>query len=784
MKHPGRSGVLAIWAGLLVLGLVLVAQARYVADLSAFMPRAPDARQQMLLDQLRDGAVARIVMIGIEGGDAAARAKLSRRMAAGLRASGQFVGVLNGESAQQARDAAWLFSHRYVLSPAIRPERFSLAGLHAAVAGSIDSLSGDMGTLTAQWFARDPTGEMQVLAERFSAHAQPSSEDGVWVSRDGARAVLLAYTTAAGSDTEAQARALAEIRREFSALGPAAQGTRLVMSGTGVLSVASRNTIQGTVTRLASVSLLLVVAILFSVYRSPRLLLAGLLPVLSGAVAGIAMVSLFFAQVHALTLGFGTTLIGEAVDYSIYFFLQRGVMREEAHFWRTLWLGVLTSLAGFAALLFSAFPGLAQLGLYSVSGLTVAALVTRFVLPQIVAPDSVRLRDLTQAGVRLDRFIDRAAGLRWLLILLVVGACVGVVTHGGGIWNRQLSALSPVSRADQQLDAQLRSDMGAPDARYFVAIGAADAEHALQQAERVDPLLQRLVAARVIASYDSPAWVLPSQKLQRWRQAALPDAVQAPGLLTAALHGLPVQANRLDGFLADLEAARTAPVLTRADLTGTSFAMLYDTMFITRPGGVLLLIPLQPPAGAHGEIAIPRIDAALNAAGLRGIVVMDLLAETSGIFNSYLHEALLLCALGALAICVLLFAALRRIRRVARILLPLVATVVCVTGLLLASGVQLTILHLIGLLLTVAIGSNYALFFERDPALPDSDAERRQRQLSLVVANLTTVCSFSLLGFSGVPVLSYIGGTVGMGTWLALVFAAVFTRRKSDATVV
>ncbi|MDI9682789.1 hypothetical protein, partial [Burkholderia cenocepacia] len=35
-----------------------------------------------------------------------------------------------------------------------------------------------------------------------------------------------------------------------------------------------------------------------------------------------AAVSVAFGTVHGLTLGFGTTLIGEAVDYSIYLFVQ------------------------------------------------------------------------------------------------------------------------------------------------------------------------------------------------------------------------------------------------------------------------------------------------------------------------------------------------------------------------------------------------------------------------------------------------------------------------------
>ena len=104
------------------------------------------------------------------------------------------------------------------------------------------------------------------------------------------------------------------------------------------MAVASRDTIEGEVGRLALLGTLLVVSLLLLIYRSLPLLLLGLLPVATGAVARIACVSLGFGHVHGLTLGFGTTLIGEAVDYSIYYFLQRGDGDQTA-FWRTIRLG-------------------------------------------------------------------------------------------------------------------------------------------------------------------------------------------------------------------------------------------------------------------------------------------------------------------------------------------------------------------------------------------------------------------------------------------------------------
>jgi predicted exporter len=86
-------------------------------------------------------------------------------------------------------------------------------------------------------------------------------------------------------------------------------------------------------------------------------------------------------------------------------------------------------------------------------------------------------------------------------------------------------------------------------------------------------------------------------------------------------------------------------------------------------------------------------------------------------------------------------------------------------------GVQLTILHLVGMLLIVAVGSNYALFFDRQANL--HAAGETLTLASLVIANASTVLGFGLLSFSQVPVLVALGATVAPGTFLALLFAAI-----------
>ena len=764
-----------IWlAALLLCGLV-IGRTQFTTDLSAFLPRTPTPEQQLLMDQLRDGLASRLILVGIEGADAPTRARLSRQIAGQLRVHGAFVTVNNGEPVNTEHDRAFLFNHRYLLSPAVTPERFSAVGLHAALSESIDLLASPAGLLVKSLLPRDPSGEMVQLLDQLSSTTQPTLVDGAWASRDGTRALLLMQTRAAGSDTDAQQAAMRSIRQAFDTAAGITPVARLVMTGPGVFSVTSRNTIQSQVSRLSIISTALIATLLLLVYRSVTALALGLLPVISGALAGIAAVSLGFGAVHGITLGFGTALIGEAVDYSIYLFVQSDQQGSDQRnwvkrFWPTVRLGVLTSIFGFASLLLSGFPGLAQLGLYAIAGLVSAATVTRFVLPHLL-PAKFRIHDVSAIGAVLSRWVQRAAALRWAATLILLAACVVLVQNRASVWNDSISSLSPVSQADVALDTRLRADMGAPDVRYLVVVSGPSRETVLRSSEQVSTLLQTQVDQGELAGFESPSRYLPSTATQRARQASLPPPEALQTHLAQAVQGLPVRASLFAPFLADVAVARTQPLLQASDLEQTSMAMAVQALLIEQDHHWSALLPLTAPEGVG--INADKIRAALTTTNLPHVLFVDMKTESDRLYSGYLREATVLSLGGLLAIVGLLLVVFRSPLRVLRIIAPLVAAVITVTAGLAVLGQQLIILHLVGLLLVVAVGSNYALFFDRaDPDTPISPSTLA----SMLFANLTTVAGFGLLAFSDVVILQAMGVTVAPGVILALLYSAIFAR--------
>ena len=270
---------------------------------------------------------------------------------------------------------------------------------------------------------------------------------------------------------------------------------------------------------------------------------------------------------------------------------------------------------------------------------------------------------------------------------------------------------------------------------------------------------------------------MPSPGVQKARRDALPDAATLASRLAEATIDGPLPAARLGAFITDVQAARGQALLTRESLKATPLYAALDALLVPgrdgRPWRALL--SLQTGAKPVDAEVLRKALASVPSAQ-----VVEIGTELGLLYARYLHEAGLQALLGALAVCTLLALHLRSFERLWRIAQPVAAAVSIVLAAFSVAGVALGILHLVGLLLTVAIGSNYALFFDQirsqqdvapagTPYLIDNDT-----LASLALANLTAVISFALLAFSSIPALFAIGQVVAPGILLSLVLSAAF----------
>jgi predicted exporter len=373
--------------------------------------------------------------------------------------------------------------------------------------------------------------------------------------------------------------------------------------------------------------------------------------------------------------------------------------------------------------------------------------------------------------------------LRPALSLCGVAALALLLWQHDRLWGEDLVSLSPLPQEVLAFDESLRADLSNQGGGATVVLPAADAQLALQAAETAGTRLDRLVAEGQLAGYRSPAGLLPSVVTQRARLQALPDAHTLRLALDQATAGGPLRAERLAPFIDDVQRARRLEPVTPQSLTGSAAAPLIDTLLLKRPDGSWAALLTLQPAGDRLDTA--AMQAAL--AGLQGVQVLDIPVELRRLYQHYLHEAQVQAMLGALAVVLLMAYWLRSWRRLLAVCQPLVLAVVLTMAALHLLQVPLGILHLVGLLLVVAQGSNYALFFDLTSSgrsghggadgVPDEDT-----MASLLLVGLTTSLSFGLIAMSGIPALSAIGRVVAPGALLTLLLAAAYAQPPRAAS--
>lgn len=378
MSRYSRVLILLAWFFLVIASVYVIAQSRFSSDFSSFLPKQATEEDQLLVEQIKKGSALRTFLLSIEGGSLEQRIQVSHELTKALSKTQDFLSVRNGNQQQSNEILAFIHLHRYLLSDRLNENSFTVTKLHHDIEHSIHRLTTDSGALLKPYFLADPTSETLHILRQLLGENSIHQVGSAWASQDETQLLIVVESRASGSDLDRLEKDLKIINHQFQMVASNAieNGLALSVVGTPVSALNSRHLIKSEIEMLSIVSSILIVALLLFFYRSFRLLLTGLLPVATGIIVATAVVGLSFDVVYTITLGFGIALIGEGVDYAIYYFMQsrqqQNSLSQQKLFWSTIRLGVLTSLAGFLTLLGSSFPGLVQISVFAMTGILVA----------------------------------------------------------------------------------------------------------------------------------------------------------------------------------------------------------------------------------------------------------------------------------------------------------------------------------------------------------------------------------------------------------------------------
>jgi predicted exporter len=759
-----------LWLALLAAaGLLIHHSLRISGDLRLFMPAAHDAVGRLLLDEVSEGPAAKLLLVAINGAPPEALAATSQKLSAALRSDAAFGFVSNGEQRLDMVPDA-LLPYRYLLSPTLDSQPLDTDYLRDQLQQREQDLASPAATLLTPLLPRDPTLELLKVLQSWEPAQQAQQRFDVWFDQAGTAALMIVQTRGAGFDPAGQKLAIEALRRHFDAVRTVPT-MQLTVSGSGAFAVTLQARSEADARLAALLDSVGMVLLMLLAYGSPRRVLLGALPLATAGLCGLGAAAALFDSVHGITIAFGFTLTGVALDYPIYLFSneQPGVpaLSVARSIWPTLATAVAAVCIAYLAFLVSGVLGLAQLATFNIVGLAAAGLSTRYLLPRLL-PVGAHDYGESRIAAALARLSARLPPLPWLAPLIAVVALAAVIGVPGPWWDTDLGHLTPVPEAMLREYESLQQALGAPDVRYLLALQGPTADALLSREEGLAKSLDALSAQHVIGGYDLASRYLPSAALQRRRQAALPDARTLQDSVAQAARGMAFRPGLFAPFLADVASARVAPPLTEATIAGTPLALTVGALLQPRDGSWTGLVTLT-------DVRQPQQLAALAAASHGTLQLLDLKQAAEDLVSHQRQRILESVAAAAGLLLLVVAATCRSFRRMLRVVTPMALSTLVTLALLHGAGVALNLFHLIALVLAAGLGLDYGLFLER----ASHDATAHRRALHTVSICATAACVvFAVLGSSALPVLRSIGITVVLGVVCNFVLSQLLIRRR------
>lgn len=779
-KSPqkGSRRLFAGLVGFLVVALLLAITAlrwSVSTDITAFLAEEEDAELAAISGQLADSELTRawIITVGGQGLDEGevlqAASELRLRIAEHPEVSWVQEGkVDNGEAFYE------LYYPRRFYFASDRPDqelplRLSDGGLDASAKELLRQLSLPQATLVKRIAGGDPLLFFSAIVRRLSAGAADDLrpvQDHL-LTADG-EVVLFLATEHSPFDGAAMAP-LAVAIGEAKAAVNAAHGGGLVIEESAVArhALAAETSIREDVTRISTISTFGLLVIFLLMFRRVSLVLLVMMPLGVGVLAALAATLLLFGSVHGLTLAFGATLIGVAIDYPVHFFNHHMLDPDPAgpggsmrRIWPGLRLGALTTVAGFIGLAWTSFPGLREMAVFACVGVLAALLSSRFLLPalmpQVAAPGRLQRAAAAACGRLLDA-LGRSRRLLVALLLVVIG--ITAVGLSRIQFVDDIRAFSQIDPSILEEDERVRERVSRMDAGRFVIALGDDDEAALTANDAVFQRLEQAKSEGELVGFRSLHTFLWSADLQRRSFNALRGADDLAARLDAAYAAAGFHTKLLARFTEDLGGPQPSP-LTFADLEKSPLAGAVKSFRVDLEGRVGIITMVR--GVRDGSVLTARL------ADLQGVHYFDQARAMATAYGRYRQRTIELVLVGLVAVFVMIAARYRRLRLVLAAFVPAVLAAAATLALLTLAGFSLHLLHIVALLLVLSMGVDYGVFLVESRDEPRGLAAS---VLSVVLAALSTVLAFGLLGMSTYPALEALGITIGLGVLLSLVLA-------------
>ncbi|MBK8793655.1 MAG: hypothetical protein IPN59_11030 [Holophaga sp.] len=674
------------------------------------------------------------------------------RLAEGMRQSGAFADVT---ATLPPIDPAMVGRFYAPYAWRVAPPETGIEASTEALRSQIEARLASPGSFSIVGPGQDPLGNLNAFLSNLPfLSSGVTLEDDLLVipSAQGLYVMLTGGLRGSAFDPEVQQRTLDATVGAEKALKAEFPGVEILRTGGVFYASDARESAQRETNLISTFSMVCIFILFVAVFRSLRHLLLGALGIAAGFVGATAVCLLIYGKLYLLTIVCGSSVMGVSVDYTVHYFATHLGAGEGWNPFAALkkilpglWMGLFTTLLGYAALLVAPFPGLRQIALFSIVGLIASFFTVLFILPDMLPrpmPPQPRFmraqRWILDWGIRLSQ--TRRAHLIILLLVLLTGLCLVRLRVDDAV-----QGLILPSRTLRAQEARISELTGFSNSGIFLLVQGASEAEVLTREEALLDRLNKLPKTSTHQSFQAISTFVPSPARQQenlHRHSAL--APFLPLALKAVGFKAEVTASLMKGLTDSLDRP-----LSVATWLETPFAAPYRRLWLgTASGGTASVVfPMGSPDSKELEASVQ---------GLPGVSLVDKARSVSNLLGHYRHIATW-SLIGAILLVWILLAVAYGLRIGTIILLPSLGGILLALAGLALAGIPLTLFSTLALILVLGYGVDYPIFMR------EGGHEDPTYFIGVQVASLCTLISFGMLAFSHTPALQGFGLAVALG---------------------
>ena len=698
----------------------------------------------------------------------------------------------------------FLYKNRYTVQGANVREALASQNLETLKFNALTKIYGVFSYANLNRLEEDPFLMGEAAFEEFmqrslSMSGKFSLREGVLAATDSNKsyvmwsAVLSEKVPSMVSDNHV----LERLNRMLDLLKTNHAGLVVAKSGVPFHSFESSREAKSEIAVISGISVVLILLLLLYVFRSPLPIVATLTTIAVAVFSALSFTWFVFGNIHVFTFVFGTSVIGVSIDYAVHFWTHWKARRAGSAdvsdsrnvrglIFKSLLLGFMTTEFSYFALTFAGFPLLCQMAVFSMVGLLSSflsiTLLYHAFFDQGATAKSCEFKNesalptlVPNAFLKLYSSFPKKAG--WIVAILFVATLIpGLYLLNIHTDMRTLYSMNDEMKAAEALNAKL-SNLGISE-NYFIVEGENE-EDVLQSEEA---LTERLVGAEkksLLKSHLATSAFVPSAKTQAMTYEGIrrlffaSDSLQnitdfLADSVKSHLRGIGVEND--SAFVAGLNAgANIVDLKSIVDSPSipSSFRSMLKMLWIGAVGDsssrrfYSAVFPLH---------VSKNFDAVAIATDLPNVYAVNKMRNINDALTKISHVSLQLVAC-AYAVVFVILVLVYKFKTAVRIIRAPVLACLFLAATFGYAGIDFNFFAIVGVILTLGIGIDYALFFN------EGGYNNLTTTLAVMLSAMTTLISFGILAFSSFTPVATFGLAVLLGIFCCFLLSPLCAKR-------